>query len=162
MIPGGRPGTTQFDTPSDTEVRIRRVVDASRHLAFAAYTKPEYLQRWLLGPPGWEMPVCEIDARTGGSWRYVWKKTSGEEMGMGGKVVEVIPNAKIVTTESWGPDWPETINTVTFDESGGRTTITLTIAYPSKDARDAALKTGMKEGMEPSFARLDAVLKEIQ
>jgi uncharacterized protein YndB with AHSA1/START domain len=79
-------------------------------------------------------------------------------MGMTGTYREVVPPERLVHTESWGPEWPETVNTMVLTESGGRTTITLTILYPSKEARDAALRTGMKDGMEQSFARLDRVL----
>jgi uncharacterized protein YndB with AHSA1/START domain len=104
------------------------------------------------------MPVCEIDLRPGGSWRYVWRRADGSEMEMVGGVREVTPPERFVTTEKWGADWPETVNTLVLTESGGQTTITLTIVYPDRDARDAALQTGMKEGMEHSFARLDELL----
>ena len=77
---------------------------------------------------------------------------------MSGAVKEVAAPERLVTTESWGPEWPETLNTLVLTESGGRTTVTLTILYPSKEARDAALQTGMKSGMDESFARLDAML----
>jgi uncharacterized protein YndB with AHSA1/START domain len=153
-----RTGVTDFDTPNDTEVVITRVVKAPRNLVYQAYTVPKHLQQWLLGPEGWTMPVCEFEARKGGSWRYVWRKADGVEMAMGGTVTDIVPNERIVSTERWGPEWPETLNTVVFTEAGGFTTITLTVTYPSKDARDAALKTGMKDGVEQSYARLDALL----
>jgi len=107
------------------------------------------------------MPVCELDLRPGGAWRYVWRKSDGAEMTMGGLVREVTPPERLVTTERWGPEWPETVNTLTLTESGGRTTITLTITYPSKAARDAALETGMKGGMDESFARLDRLVRSL-
>ena len=107
------------------------------------------------------MPVCEIDLRPGGSWHYVWRKADGGEMAMRGSYKEVTPPERLVSTESWGPEWPETLNTLVLTESGGRTTITLTVVYPSKAARDAALQTGMKQGMDQGFARLDTVLKEV-
>ncbi len=156
------PGVTSYTTPTDREVRITRVVDAPRHLVFEAWTEPRHLTRWFLGPEGWTMPVCEIDLRAGGSWHYVWRKSNGTEMAMSGAVLEVIAPERMVTTERWGPEWPETINTVVFTESGPRTTITLTILYPSKAARDAALATGMKDGTEYSFARLDALLRAMR
>jgi len=115
----------------------------------------------MLGPEGWTMPVCEMDLRTGGSWRYVWRKANGTEMDMSGLITEVVPNQRLVTTEKWGPEWPETINRIEFTESDGQTTITLTVTYPSREARDAALKTGMKDGMEPSFARLDKLVRTL-
>jgi len=104
------------------------------------------------------MPVCEIDLRPGGSWRYVWRKDNGAEMEMSGTVREVVRPERLVTTEKWGPEWPETVNTVVLTEEGGQTTITLTITYPSKEAREAALATGMKDGTELSFARLEQLL----
>jgi uncharacterized protein YndB with AHSA1/START domain len=152
-------GVTTYATPTDTEVVITRVVDAPRRLVFDAWTNPKYVPRWLLGPEGWTMPVCEIDLRPGGSWHYVWRKADGSEMTMRGSYQEVTPPERLVSTESWGPEWPETLNTLVLTESGGRTTITLTVVYPSKAARDAALQTGMKEGMDQGFARLDSVLK---
>jgi uncharacterized protein YndB with AHSA1/START domain len=104
------------------------------------------------------MPVCEIDLRPGGTWHYVWRRTDGSEMVMHGSYKEVVPPERLVSTESWGPQWPETVNTLVLAESGGRTTITLTITYPSREARDAALQTGMKDGLEQGYARLDALL----
>jgi uncharacterized protein YndB with AHSA1/START domain len=156
-----RTGVTTYATPNDTEVVVTRVVDAPRKLVFEAYTTPRHLQKWLLGPEGWTMPVCELDARPGGAWRYVWRKNDGSEMAMGGIIREIVPNERLVSTERWGPDWPETVNTILFVEKGGQTTITLTVTYPSKEARDAALKTGMKEGMDQGFARLDQLLKTL-
>ncbi len=161
MTVDGRVGVTTVTTPTDTQVVIERVVAAPKGIVFDAYTNPKHLQKWLLGPEGWTMPICEMDLRPGGKWRYVWRKADGIEMQMGGLVKEVVPGEKIVTTERWGPDWPETINSVTLTESGGFTTIALTITYPSREARDAALKTGMTEGMNPSFARLDRLLREL-
>lgn len=156
-----KPGVTHYTMPSDTQVAVVRVVKAPRKLVFATYTEPRHLQRWLLGPAGWSMPVCEFEARSGGRWRFVWRKANGTEMAMAGDVRECVPPSKIVTTESWGPEWPETINTTEFTESDGHTTITLTITYPSKEARDKALETGMKGGMDESFARLEALLAQL-
>jgi uncharacterized protein YndB with AHSA1/START domain len=156
-----RTGVTTYATPTDREVVITRVVDAPRRIVFEAYTTPRHLQQWLLGPEGWTMPICELDLRPGGAFRYVWRKADGAEMTIAGAVREVVPPERLVTTESWGPEWPETVNTVVFTEAGGRTTISLTVTYPSREARDAALQTGMKEGMDQGFARLDALLKTL-
>jgi uncharacterized protein YndB with AHSA1/START domain len=153
-----RAGVTDVDTPSDCEARITRVVDAPRHLVFKAWTDPAIVPRWLLGPEGWTMPVCEMDLRPGGTWRYVWRKADGAELAMTGSYREVVPPERIVSTERWGPEWPETVNTVVFTEAAGQTTITLTILYPSREARDAAMRTGMTAGADQSFARLDRVL----
>jgi uncharacterized protein YndB with AHSA1/START domain len=158
MVTVARTGVTSYTTPSEKEVVITRVVDAPRALVFDAWTDPRHIPQWMTGPEGWTMPVCEIDLRPGGSWHYVWRKADGVEMAMSGAVKEVSAPERLVTTESWGPEWPETLNTLVLTETGGRTTITLTILYPSKQARDAALQTGMKEGMDQSFARLEALL----
>ena len=80
---------------------------------------------------------------------------------MSGDVREVVVSERMVTTEKWGPEWPETINTLVLTEYGNQTTITLTVTYPSKEARDAALQTGMKEGMEVSFTRLEELLRQL-
>jgi uncharacterized protein YndB with AHSA1/START domain len=158
MTSGASTGVTTIATPTDREVVITRVVNAPRRLVFAAWTEPRHLQRWLIGPDGWSMPVCEIDLRPGGRWRYVYRKPSGTEMTLTGSVLEVLPPERLVTTESWGPEWPETVNTVVLTESGGHTTITLTITYVSKEARDAAVGTGAMDGMNQSFDRLDELL----
>lgn len=155
------PGVTSYETPSANQVRITRVVAAPRALVFEAWTQPRHLTRWLSGWEGWTMPVCELDLRPGGSWRYVWRSGDGTEMSMGGTVVEVMAPERLVTTERWGPEWPETTNVLTLVESGGLTTVTLTITYPDQAARDAALRTGMKEGMELSFGRFDALLESL-
>ena len=104
------------------------------------------------------MPVCEIDLRAGGRWRYVYRKASGKEMTLTGSVLEVVPPERLVTTESWGAEWPDTVNSLVLTESEGRTTITLTITYISKEARDAALGTGATDGMNRSFELLDELL----
>ena len=161
MPSAAKTGVTSFSTPSDTQVRFSRVVAASKDLTFEVYTKPEHLQKWLRGPEGWTMPICEMEPRSGGSWRYGWRKSDGAEMIMGGIVKEFVPNERLVTTERWGPEWPETLNTVEFTESGGFTTSTTTVTYPSKEARDAAVQTGMMDGMEASYARLDELLETL-
>jgi uncharacterized protein YndB with AHSA1/START domain len=151
--------TTTFTTPTEREVVITRVFDAPRKLVFDAWTNPKHVPHWMLGPAGWTMPVCEIDLRPGGTWHFVWRKSDGTEMGMHGVYKEVVPPERLVNTESWGPDWPETTNTLVLTEKNGKTTSTLTIVYPSKEARDAALKTGMKDGTSQSFDRLAEYLR---
>lgn len=153
-----RPGVTSFTTPSDRELLMTRAFDAPRELVFDAWTSPQHLPRWLLGPSGWTMPVCEVDLRPGGAWRFVWRRTDGNEMGMTGEYREVLRPERLVFTERWGGDWPETLNTLVLVEERGRTTMALTVLYPSKDARDAAIKTGMKDGVSVSFDRLAEIL----
>jgi uncharacterized protein YndB with AHSA1/START domain len=150
---------TTLTTPSDREIVITRVVDAPRRLVFEAYTRAEHLPHWLLGPQGWSMPVCEIDLRPGGAWRFVWRRSDGTEMEMRGVYQEIVPPERLVSRESWGGDWPETLNTLILSEEGGKTTITQRVLYSSKEARDAALQTGMQEGMIQGFDRLDEYLR---
>lgn len=152
-------GTTTFATPSDVEIVVTRVVDAPRWLVFAAHTDPAHLPHWMLGPGDWTMPICEIDLRPGGAWHFVWRKSDGSEMEMRGVYQEIVPPERVVSTELWGGDWPETITTLLLAEENGKTTITQQVRYPSKEARDAALKTGMLEGMALGYDRLDAYLR---
>ena len=149
---------TTFSTPSDREIITTRIVDAPRRLVFLAHTDPAHVPHWMLGPGGWTMPICEIDLRPGGAWRFVWRRADGAEMAMHGVYQEVVPPERLVSTESWGGDWPETLNTLLLSEQGGRTTITQRVRYGSKEARDAALKTGMLEGMSMTYERLDVYL----
>lgn len=149
---------TTFTTPSDREIAIIRSFDAPRTLIWDVWTKPEHIPHWLLGPDGWTMPVCEVDLRPGGEWHYVWRRADGNEMGMRGVYSEVVAPERLVCTESWGPEWPETINTLVLTEENGRTVTTQTILYPSQEARDAALQTGMKDGATQSYDRLEEYL----
>lgn len=158
MVTANKGTPTIFTTPTDREIVITRLVDAPRRLVFEAYTKPEHLQQWMLGPEGWTMPICELDLRPGGKWRFVWRRENGTEMALHGVIKEVVPPERLVQTESWGPQWPETLNTLALTEQDGKTTITTTVLYPSKEARDAALQTGMKEGVIVSYNRLASYL----
>ncbi len=159
MATATKVGATTFTTPSDREIVMTRVVDAPRRLVFEAWTKPEHLPHWMLGPEGWTMPVCAIDLRPGGAWHFAWRRSDGTEMEMRGVYREVTPPERLVSTESWGGNWPETLNTLVLSEEDGKTTITNTVLYSSKEARDAALQTGMKEGMSQGFDRLDEYLR---
>jgi uncharacterized protein YndB with AHSA1/START domain len=161
MTTANKTGETTFTTPSDREVAMSRVFDAPRSLVWEAWTSPEHMPHWLLGPEGWTMPVCEIDLRPGGEFRFGWQKGDGEEMEIRGAYQEVAPPERLVSTESWGGDWPETINTLVLSEEDGKTTMTQTVLYPSRDARDAALETGMKDGASVSFERLAEYLRTI-
>ena len=155
-------GETTYTTPSDRELVTTRAFDAPRDLVWEAWTSPEHLPRWLLGPEGWTMPVCESDLRVGGEWHFVWRsEADGSEMGMTGEYRDVTPPERLVSTQSWGGDWPETLNTLVFTEEDGLTVMTQTILYPSQEARDAALATGMQQGMDAGFSRLDAYLQTL-
>jgi len=161
MVRGNRINATTFATPSDQEFVTTRVINASCPLVFEAWTDPQHLPHWMLGPENWTMPVCTVDLRPGGAWHFVWRKPDGTEMGMRGVYREVVPPQRLVSTESWGGKWPETLNTVTLAKASGGTALKLAIHYPSRAARDAALGTGMKEGMSPMFDRLDEYLQTL-
>lgn len=152
---------TTFMTPSDREIVMTHVVEAPRQLVFDAWTSPEHIPHWMLGPEGWSMPVCEVDLRPGGTWHFVWRHTDGSEMEMSGIYKEITPPGRVVNTESWGGDWAETLNTLEITEENGKTTMISRMFYPSKQARDRALETGMEDGVTISFERLDAYLRTL-
>jgi len=154
------PGTMTVTTPSDREIALTRVFDAPRHLVFEAYTRPELLKQWLGVHGGWSFAVCEIDLRVGGAYRYVWRGPDGAEMGMRGVYREVAPPERIVATEAFDQSWypGEAVSTVTLVEHGGRTTLTLTVRYESREARDAVLKSPMEQGVAVGFDTLAQLL----
>lgn len=152
--------TLKLSTRGDLEIVMTRVFDASRRVIFDAFTKPELVTQWLLGPPGWSMPVCEIDLRVGGAYRYMWRHTSGREMEMGGVYRTITPQQRIVCTELHDDAWypGEALTTTGFVERRGATTLTTTILYVSKDARDKVLTSAMERGIAASFDRLSEML----
>ena len=154
-------GALKLTTPSDREIAMTRVFDAPRKLVFDAHTKPDLVRQWLLGPPGWSMPVCEMDVRVGGKYRWVWRHdTNGTEMGMGGVYREIRAPERLVSTEKFDEAWypGESLNTLVLVEKGGRTTLTQTMRYESREARDAVLKSDMERGVAASYDRLAEVL----
>jgi pimeloyl-ACP methyl ester carboxylesterase/uncharacterized protein YndB with AHSA1/START domain len=156
-------GTLTVTARGDREIVMTRVFDAPRSLVFDALTRPELVQRWLLGPPGWSMPVCEIDLRVGGSYRYVWRHDNGAEMGMRGVYREVVPPERLVSTESFDEPWypGEAVGTTVLVEQDGRTTLTITLLYESREARDGILKSNMEQGVAASYDRLAEVLASL-
>jgi uncharacterized protein YndB with AHSA1/START domain len=160
----------QVTMPSDREVQVTRSFRAPRALVYRAYTEPQLVRQWLLGPPGWSMPVCEMDVRVGGSYRWRWRsEEGGNEFGFAGTFREVQPPAKLVHTEAYDPGTVgegepggEAIVTVTFVEEGPVTTVSTLIDFGSKETRDAAVATGMTDGMEQSYQRLEGVLGQPQ
>ncbi|HLW85702.1 MAG TPA: SRPBCC family protein [Candidatus Sulfotelmatobacter sp.] len=157
--------TFNITAHGDREIVVTRVFDVPRRLVFEAYTKPELVKRWLLGPDGWSMPVCEIDLRAGGKYRYVWKNDSdGKEMGMGGVFREVMPPERIVATEKFDEAWypGEAVDTIVLAERDGKTTLTQTIVYDSHETRDAVLKSPMQYGMAASYERLEKFLGAVE
>jgi len=148
----------------ERDIVMTRVFDAPRPLVWDAHTKPELVKRWLLGPEGWTMPVCEIDLRVGGKYRYVWKKTAGgHEMGMGGVFREVAAPERLVATEKFDDAWypGEAIDTTVLADQGGKTKLTLTVSYESREARDGVLAGPMSGGMEAGYNRLDDLLASL-
>ena len=155
------PDSFKVSTPSDREVLVTRDFDAPRRLVFDAFSKPELVRRWLLGPPGWTMPLCEIDLRAGGAYRYVWRnEKDGSQMAMGGVFREVIPLERLVATEKFDDAWypGEALDTTVFIETRGITRTTITILYESQEARDAARRSGMEYGMAAGYDRLETLL----
>src|SRR6266705_3577454 len=154
-------GNLKLTTQGDREIVMTRALDAPRRLVFDAFTKPELVKQWLLGPPGWSMPICEIDLRVGGAYRYVWRRDSdGSEMGMGGVYREIMAPERLVTTERFDEAWypGEAVGTLVLVEQGGRTTVTQTMRYESREARDAVLQSGMEKGVAASYDRLADLL----
>ena len=153
-------GNLKLTTRGDREIVMTRTFDASRTLIFDAFTKPELVRQWLLGPPGWSMPVCDIDLRVGGTYRYVWRKPGAPDMGMGGVYREVVVPERIVATEKFDQAWypGEAIGTLILVEQTGKTTVTQTVLYESQEALDGILKSGMETGVAASYDRLAELL----
>jgi uncharacterized protein YndB with AHSA1/START domain len=153
-------GKLQVTTPSDREIAMTRVFDAPRNLVFDAWTKPELLKRWLGVFGNWSFAICEVDLRVGGKYRYVWRGKDGKEMGMGGVYREIVRPERIVTTEEFDDPWypGDAQDTTVFVERGGKTTVTTTVRYASKEARDGVLKSPMESGVAQSYDKLAEVL----
>ena len=157
----------EVSLPSDTEVRIARSFNAPRNLVWRAHTEPELVKRWMLGPPGWSMPVCEMDVRTGGTYLWRWRSdATGQMFGFHGDYREVDTPAKIVHAEYYDPgdlggpmdtSKPAIIDT-RFSEKDGVTSLVMVMEFSSKEIRDAAASTGMTDGIEQGYARLDEML----
>jgi uncharacterized protein YndB with AHSA1/START domain len=157
-------GNLKVSAQGEREIVMTRSFNAPRSLVFEAFTKPELLRQWLLGPPGWTMPVCEIDLRVGGGFRYLWRNTSGQEMGMRGTYREITPPERIVATEEFDQSWypGEAIGTVVLVEQGSKTLLTQTIRYESREACEVVLKSPMEQGVAASYNLLDEVLASTQ
>ena len=155
--------TFEVAPSGEREIIMTRVFDAPRNLVFDALTQPGLVKRWLLGPAGWSMPVCEIDLKVGGKYRYVWRNQDGREMGMGGTYREIVRPEKIVHTERFDEAWytGESLNTWTLDEKDGSTTLSVTMRYETRETRDEVLKSGMESGVATSYDRLDQILAEV-
>ncbi|MDP4334325.1 SRPBCC family protein [Curtobacterium sp. A7_M15] len=150
---------TVTEIVDDTHVAITRAFAAPRHLLWRAHTEPELVRRWLLGPDGWEMTVYENDLVVGGSFRQAWAPvgdTEGEPFGFEGENLVIEPERRMVTTERMtGAPFPANVNDLQFDEADGVTLLTLRITFPDREQRDTILATGMTDGMEASYQRLE-------
>jgi len=144
----------------DREVVISRDFDAPRTFVFDAYTKPELIRRWLLGPEGWTMPVCEVDLCVGGKYRYVWRNAKGMEMGMGGVFREIARPERLVATEKFDESWypGEGVSTLVLVEHNGKTRLTQTVLYESHEAREIVMQSPMEQGVGKGFERLEEML----
>jgi uncharacterized protein YndB with AHSA1/START domain len=146
---------------TDREILVTRVLDAPRRLVFDAFTRPEMIKHWMLGPDGWSMPICEMDLRAGGAYRWVWQKgADGTQMSVFGVFRDVAAPERLVHTEQFDPPWypGEAVISTRFAEQGNKTTVALSIVYPSQETRDNALKSGMESGMAQSYDRLERML----
>lgn len=156
-------GSLQVSTRGDREIVMTRVFDAPRRLVFEAHTRPELVRRWLGVFGGWSMEVCEIDLRVGGTFRYLWRGPGGAQMGMRGVYREIVPDERLVSTEVFDEPWyeGEAVDTLELSEQGGRTTLTLTVVYASKAARDAVLETPMEQGVAAGYDNLAGQLASL-
>ncbi|QHC57486.1 SRPBCC family protein [Rathayibacter sp. VKM Ac-2760] len=153
-------GATAAQILSDTQVRVSRVGRGSVEQVWRAHHDPDLMRRWLLGPDGWSMPVCEIATEVGASYRYEWQRDGGDErFGFTGELLEAEAPFRAVTTEAMlGTDYPATLNELTLTPTTGGTLLSLVITYADAAQRDAVLATGMTDGMESSYARLEGLL----
>ena len=144
--------------PNDEQILITREFDAPRHLVYKAWTTPELVRRWWSGHRG-EMTVAEIDLRVGGRWRYVMVANGGFEVAFHGEYREIVPDQRIVNTQVYelpgAADAEGALNTVTFTEVDGRTTLTLLVEVPTRELRDEILSSGMEVGMQEQMELLE-------
>lgn len=150
----------KVSTPSDLEIRVERSFDAPPALVFDAWTKPDLLLQWFHGPEGWKLVKCEMDVRVKGAYRWVWRGSKGQEMGMGGVFLEISPPDRIVMKEKFDEAWypGEAVVTMELKQKGKGTHLTTTIQYESVEARDIALNSDMTGGMTASYNQLAAFL----
>jgi uncharacterized protein YndB with AHSA1/START domain len=155
--------TFSVSTPSDRAIRMTRLFDAPRHLVWEAMSKPEHIRRWwgALGE-GYSVPVCEVDLRVGGRWRFVNRHPKGEAE-FYGEYREIVPPERVVFTEIFAP-FPDSgsLVTVQLSDENGKTRMTVAAEYPSLEVRDMVINTGMAKGAAASYDRLEEVAKELQ
>ena len=163
-------GSAAVTLPADDQILITREFDAPKHLVYKAFTTPELVKRWWHAKRG-EVTIAEIDLRVGGAWRYLAVTSEdGFEVGFHGEYREIVPNERIVSTETY-EGLPEgvsdedgtTVNTATFTETAdGRTTLTILVQAPSKETRDAIIESGMEAGMQDALDLLEEVASSLR
>jgi uncharacterized protein YndB with AHSA1/START domain len=148
--------------PSDTQILITREFDAPKHLVYKAWTTPELIKRWWSGDRG-EVTSAEVDLRVGGGWRYIMTANGGFEVAFHGEYLEIVPNERIVLTEVY-EGFPEAgaVDTLTFTEKDGRTTLAILVQHETKEHRDAHINSGMEDGMQESMATLEQVAQSLR
>ena len=150
-------GTATVTLPTDDQILITREFDAPRHLVYRAWTTPELVKRWWSGGHG-EVTIAEIDLRVGGGWRWVMIASEGFEVGFHGEYREIVPDERIVSTEVYeGMPDGEALNTITFTEEDGRTTMSILVQHSCQEHRDAHISSGMESGMQKSMDLLEQV-----
>jgi uncharacterized protein YndB with AHSA1/START domain len=150
-------GTAVVTLPTDTQILITREFGAPRHLVYKAWTTPELIRRWWSGDRG-EVTIADVDLRPGGTWRYVMVANGGFEVAFHGEYREIVPNERIVSTEVYeGMPEGESVNTVTFTEKDGRTTLSLLVQHTSQEHRDMHINSGMEGGMQEAMDHLEQV-----
>ncbi len=161
-MPTKETGKLKVAAQGDREIVMTREFNAPKTMLFDAWTKPELVTRWLAGPDGWTMTMCDINLQVGGSYRYEWSHRNGQKMGMGGVYREIVPAERIVATEKFDESWYPggAIVTTRLNEKGGITTVETTVTYDSAEARDGVLRSPMESGMALGYDRLEKMLAE--
>jgi uncharacterized protein YndB with AHSA1/START domain len=159
------PKGLQISTPTDTTIVLTRTFNAPRRLVWEAMTVPVKMRRWMLAPPGWTLTVCECEVRVGGALRLAWKSEDADPiMTLQGVFTDVVPHERMVHTETMALGSGELIGSLLetheFAEKNGVTTMRITQAYDSKDARDGAVASGMEHGMEAGYKQMDAMFAQ--
>ncbi len=157
--------TLKIASQAERELVMTRTFEAPRELVFDAWTKPALLQRWLGVRGGWTMPVCEVDLAVGGAYRFVWRRDEGaREMTLRGVYREIVRPERIVYSEAFDDPWypGEGVNTVSFSEAAGATTVTAVTLYESRAARDSVLASPMERGVREGYEKLDEVLLSLR
>lgn len=147
--------------PSDTEIRIERTFDASREKVWRAFNDPSMLPKWM-GPAQYKMTTSESDNRPGGKYRWVWDLGVQGELTITGDILAVDEPTRVMTAEYMQPFPDPSFNLLVFNEKAGKTTVSIHIAFSNAEARDGALASGMQDGMDEGYARLDALLSGMQ